>query len=83
MTATIIETVRRTVTDLLAERGMPIQIDDGESLFDSGKLDSMAAVNIMMKLEADFGIDLSDPDFDISQIDSVEGISELVSRQMN
>ncbi|MCY0149671.1 phosphopantetheine-binding protein [Hoeflea sp. G2-23] len=81
MTTTISETVRTTIVDLLEARGQDTQIGDNESLFDSGRLDSVAAVNVLLTLESEFGVDLSDPDFDMSQIDTLQEISTLVSSQ--
>lgn len=73
------DTVRNTITEMLVERDQDPHFADDESLFDSGRLDSIAAVNILLVLETDYGVDLSDPDFDISQIDTLQQIVELVS----
>lgn len=81
MTSMNIQSVRETIADLLAERGQGTEFRDDESLFDSGRLDSIAAVNVLLALETEFGVDLSDPDFDISQIDSFAEIKSLVSAQ--
>ncbi len=72
-------TIRETLSTMLLERGQSPSIDPGEALFTSGKLDSLAAVEVMMLLERDFGIDLSDADFDISRLDTVEDIEGLVA----
>lgn len=79
MNATTMNSIRATIDELLAERGKPTGFDDAQSLFDSGLLDSLAAVKLLMKLEMDFGLDLSDPDFDISRIDTFEDIAAMVS----
>ena len=73
-----LDTVRETISDILVDRGYSPEFGDTESLFDSGKLDSIAAVNLLMTLECQFGIDLSDPDFEIAQIDTFAAIGELV-----
>lgn len=70
--------IRKAISDILIDRGQPTEFDDAESLFDSGKLDSLAAVHLLMTLESKFGIDLSDPDFEIDQIDSCAAIVALV-----
>lgn len=78
MQAENLKLVRDTISNILVDRGQPREFDDTESLFDSGKLDSLAAVNLLMTLESEFGIDLSDPDFEIAQIDTFEAIVDLV-----
>lgn len=71
--------LRQSISNMLIDRGQPAEFADSESLFDSGLLDSMSAVSLLMELEADFDLDLSDPDFDISQIDTFADICQLVS----
>ena len=71
--------LRETIGQMLVERGHGSEFSSSDSLFDSGRLDSMSAVNLLMELEQVFDIDLSDPDFDISQIDTFEQITNLVS----
>ncbi|TCD16250.1 phosphopantetheine-binding protein [Oricola cellulosilytica] len=78
MTSMNIQSVRETIADLLAERGQGTEFRDDESLFDSGRLDSIAAVNVLLALETEFGVDLSDPDFDVSRIDSLDEIKALL-----
>ena len=73
--------IRQIVQDLLRKKGQSVDIGDTDSLFDSGYLDSMSALNVMMTLEADFGVDLSDPDFDISSIDTIADIVSLVENR--
>ncbi|MEO1380358.1 MAG: phosphopantetheine-binding protein, partial [Pseudomonadota bacterium] len=65
---------------MLVERGHEAAFSETDSLFDSGRLDSISAVNLLMELEQAFDIDLSDPDFDISQIDTFEQIANLASQ---
>ncbi|MEO1702464.1 MAG: phosphopantetheine-binding protein [Pseudomonadota bacterium] len=75
-----LEQLRQTIGQMLTERGHGSKFSETDSLFDSGRLDSMSAVNLLMELEQVFDIDLSDPDFDISQIDTFEQIVQLVSQ---
>jgi len=81
MTSANIDTVRNRIAQMLIARDQDASFRDNESLFDSGRLDSIAAVDLLLALETDFGVDLSDPDFDISQIDTLEEINALVSSQ--
>tara|TARA_R110002020_G_scaffold36134_18_gene108673 strand:- start:395 stop:649 length:255 start_codon:yes stop_codon:yes gene_type:complete len=70
--------VRAALSDLLIERGQSPDFGDTESLFDSGRLDSLAAVKLLMMLESEFSIDLGDPDFEVARIDSFAAILDLV-----
>lgn len=73
--------VRTAISELLVEAGQSPEFDDNGSLFDSGKLDSLAAVKLLTILEGDLGIDLSDPDFEVEEIDTFSAIMELASAQ--
>lgn len=70
--------IRRTILESLAERGVTA-VGEHESLFSTGLLDSLAATEILVALEAAYGIDLADEDFDILQIDTLDGIERLVA----
>ena len=72
--------LRQSIGEMLVGRGQPAEFADDESLFDSGRLDSMSAVNLLLELETAFDLDLSDPDFDVSQIDTFAEITELVQQ---
>lgn len=73
-------TLGAAIAALLAENGHPGPVGRSDSLFLSGKLDSLAAAEVLGMLEADYGLDLSDVDFDITQIDTLAQIDALVSR---
>jgi len=70
--------VREAITEILVDRGQSPDFGETESLFDSGKLDSLAAVKLLMLLESRFDIDLSDPDFEIDRIDTLAAILDLL-----
>jgi acyl carrier protein len=69
--------LRALINSKLAERGLPAAAD-GDSLFTSGRLDSMAAVEVMMLLESDFGLDLADADFDIAKLDTLRDLEAML-----
>ena len=50
-----------------------------DPIFTSGLLDSLAATELMMALESEYGIDLADADFDISQLDTLSDLETLVT----
>jgi acyl carrier protein len=70
--------IRETIFSVLAQRGQPAVAED-EPLFSTGRLDSLAATEVLTMLESDFGIDLADEDFDILQIDTLRDIEALLS----
>lgn len=72
--------IREMITAKLNDRGHSQAVADDQSLFFSGLLDSLAATEIMMLLESDFGIDLADADFDITELDTIAQIEALANR---
>lgn len=73
-----IEKLREKLSELLVERGQSPEFTDDVSLFDSGLLDSIAAVNFLMELESVCDVDLTDPDFDLSRIDTFTELKSLL-----
>jgi acyl carrier protein len=69
--------VRAFVGGLLHNRGAGGDLADSDSLFVSGRLESIAAVEVVCFLESEFGVDFTDVDFEISIIDSVDRIAAL------
>ena len=71
-------TIRDFVSQRLAEHGHTESINDDDSLILSGFLDSLAVVHIVVFLEQQYGIDLSELYFDQTSFDSIELIVEFV-----
>jgi acyl carrier protein len=71
--------IRARVEELLRARGDARPLADGDSLFFSGRLDSLAATELMMLLEEAFGIDLADADFDVTRLDTIADIEAFVA----
>jgi acyl carrier protein len=70
--------IREVILAGLRERGIA-SVGDHDSLFATGLLDSLAATEVLVALEADYGIDLADEDFDIVEIDTLHGIEQLIA----
>ena len=70
--------IRSVILANLAARGIA-EIGEQESLFSSGLLDSLAATEVLVALETDYGLDLADEDFDILAIDTLDGIERMVA----
>ena len=70
--------MRSYVTQRLRMKGDGAPLQDDDLLFTSGRLDSLDAMEIVMRLETDYGINFSDIDFDLTRLDSVASIVELI-----
>ena len=70
--------IRAFVVDALRNRGDNGELADHESLFISGRLDSLSMLMLVAHLEAEFDIDFATVDFDVSLIDSIDEIEALV-----
>lgn len=72
--------LRSRIEDMLSQYGVENAPSD-QPLFSSGILDSIAAVQILMQLENDFEVDLSDEDFDITNIDTIQSLENFLSQR--
>jgi acyl carrier protein len=72
--------MRNYVTQRLRMRGDLAPLNDEELLFTSGRLDSLDAVEIIMSVEMDYGINFSEINFDLTLLDSIEAIVDLIDR---
>lgn len=69
--------IREFVRNLLSDKGDSGALQDNDSLLLSGRLQSIDAVEIVVFLEENFGIDFAEIGFDQEQIDSIEAIHNL------
>jgi acyl carrier protein len=72
------EKIRKFVERLLAQNSDVRPIADSESLIISGRLQSIDAIEIVVFLEENFGINFEQVGFDRDQLDSVDAIDALV-----
>lgn len=70
--------VREIVARALAEAGDVDTFADGDSLIVTGRLSSLDVVNILLELEAAFGLEVGADDFDPMRFDTVDSIVELL-----
>lgn len=70
--------VRQFIQNTLAQRGDLAAFSDDESLYMSGRLDSLAMMNLVVFLESAMKIDFSALNFDVSLIDSLNAIQLLI-----
>jgi acyl carrier protein len=70
--------IREFVRNLLVMKGDRQPFTDESSLFLSGRLGSVDAVEVVVLLEEKFGIDFNETGFDQEQIDTIEAIFTLI-----
>ena len=73
-----IDEVREFVKKLLAMKGDRQPFSDESSLFLSGRLGSVDAVEVVVLLEEKAGIDFNETGFDQEQIDTIDAIFRLI-----
>jgi acyl carrier protein len=78
MDASDLDKIRGFVGDLLREHDDDDSFTDSESLINVGRLDSLSVVKLVTFLEADFGVDFGEVEFDPQRLDSVDGIAAVV-----
>jgi acyl carrier protein len=71
-------TIRQFMQRLLAQKGDQRPFADCDSLLLSGRLQSVDAVELVLFLEEQWGIDFAEIGFDETQIDTVDAIDALV-----
>jgi acyl carrier protein len=72
------EAIRQFFQELLAQKGDQRPFRDSDSLVLSGRLQSIDAVEVVIFLEQQWGIDFASIGFDESQIDSVDAVDTLI-----
>lgn len=70
--------IRQFMQRLLAQKGDQRPFGDDDSLLLSGRLQSVDAVEVVLFLEEQWGIDFAEIGFDEAQLDSVDAIEALV-----
>ena len=70
--------IRRYLSQRLRMKGDSTPLLDDEPLFSSGRLDSLDAVEMIIFVETEYGIDFSEINFDLLRLDTVDAIAALV-----
>jgi acyl carrier protein len=68
----------RETLDRLGDSG---ELTDDGSLFLSGRLDSVAMLNVIMHLEHQFSMNFAEIDFDVELIDSINNMARLIDHR--
>ncbi|UPK32170.1 acyl carrier protein [Bradyrhizobium sp. 186] len=72
--------MRRYIVQRLLMKGDSAPLTDDDLLFTSGRLDSLDAVELIMSIETDHGINFSEIGFDLTRLDSISAIAGLVEQ---
>jgi acyl carrier protein len=75
--------IREFVTRLLVNYDDNKPFDDFDDLFSDGRLQSIDAVEIVMFLERNFGVDFAQVGFDRDRLASVDAIHGIVRNALN
>jgi len=70
--------LRAFISETLEKRGDLKPFADDESLFLSGRLDSLTMMNFVMFLEKTYGVDFDTIYFEVAVVDTVEAILALI-----
>ena len=73
--------MRNYVIQRLRMKGDGAPLSDEDLLFTSGRLDSLDAIEIIMTIETDYGLNFSEIDFDLTRLDSIAAIADLVEQR--
>jgi acyl carrier protein len=73
--------MRNYVTQRLRMQGDLAPLNDEDPLFTSGRLNSLDAVEIIMSIETDYGINFFEINFDLTLLDSIAAIADLIDRR--
>lgn len=79
MTPISVQPLRDLLADKLAQRGDNRPLGDDDSLFLSGRLDSLAATEAMLMLESEYAVDLADSDFDVTRMDTINELKAFLA----
>ena len=77
------DAIRDFVQDLLRKRGVPGPVGDSDALLTSGMLDSLDVLEIATFLEERWGVDFASSDFDAGEFDTIDGIAQVLTRDVD
>lgn len=70
--------LRSFIKSSLEEHHDQNELQDEDSLFVSGRLDSLAMTNLVVYLEQEFGVNFADVAFEVDLIDSIQEIDAFL-----
>lgn len=73
------DTIRQTIKDIFTANNIDISnIDENKSLIESGIVDSMTYVNILLELEESLNIEIDFENVDLASIVSIKGLYDYI-----
>lgn len=74
--------IRGYLAEALKNQGDKQPLTDNDSLFVSGRLDSVSMMMLVVYLEDEFAVNFKATDFEVGLIDSVDAIALLIASQV-
>ena len=75
--------IRGYLAEALKNQGDKQPLTDNDSLFVSGRLDSVSMMMLVVYLEDEFAVNFKATDFEVGLIDSVDAIALLIDSQLS
>ncbi|NBY33189.1 MAG: acyl carrier protein [Betaproteobacteria bacterium] len=75
--------IRDYLTEALNNQGDKQPLTDTDSLFVSGRLDSVSMMMLVVYLEEEFAVNFKATDFEVALIDSIDAIALLIDSQVS
>jgi len=75
--------IRGYLAEALKNQGDKQPLTDNDSLFVSGRLDSVSMMMLVVYLEEEFAVNFKATDFEVGLIDSVDAIALLIDSQVS
>ena len=75
--------IRDYLAEALKNQGDKQPLTDNDSLFVSGRLDSVSMMMLVVYLEDEFAVNFKATDFEVGLIDSVDAIALLIDSQVS
>lgn len=75
------EDIRAKIRAFLAKFFQNIELQDDQDIFALGFINSLFAMQLVLFVESQFGIEVKDEDLDISNFKSIDVITQLIERK--
>lgn len=74
--------VRTKIKGYLSRSLTKRELDGDENIFDLGLVHSMSAIQLILFIEKEFGVELEDEEMDFAKISTLNEITSLVMQKM-
>lgn len=74
------DTIRQKIVDIFANNSIDVlSVDENKSLIESGIIDSMTYVNILLEIEDSLNIEIDFENVDLASIVSINGLCNYIN----